>query len=153
MPRSKFATRLTLVVLSALTLAACSSEVPDTHPDQPVTKRKQAFKAMLRSFEPMGTMLKDKRYDADAFARLADEFARLRDAPWKHFGADTNYPPTKAKAAVWERPQDFERERLAFFELSDALVVAAQTHDKDTAQAAFDKVEASCKSCHKDFKK
>ena len=41
MPRSKFATRLTLVVLSALTLAACSSEVPDTHPDQPVTKRKQ----------------------------------------------------------------------------------------------------------------
>ena len=69
---------LTIVTLSAL--AACSSEVPDTHPDQPVTKRKQAFKAMLRSFEPMGTMLKDKRYDADAFARMADEFARLRDA-------------------------------------------------------------------------
>ena len=81
MPRSTFATRLTLVVLSALTLAACSSEVPDTHPDQPVTKRKQAFKAMLRSFEPMGTMLKDKRYDADAFARMADEFSRLRDQP------------------------------------------------------------------------
>ena len=70
MPRSKFATRLTLVVLSALTLAACSSEVPDTHPDQRVTKRKQAFKAMLRSFEPMGVMLRTHGYRADEFARV-----------------------------------------------------------------------------------
>ncbi|HAF54580.1 MAG TPA: cytochrome C, partial [Thauera sp.] len=78
MSRSKSATRLALAALSVITLAACSSEVPDTHPDQPVTKRQQAFKAMLRSFEPMGTMLKDRRYDADAFARMAEEFGRLR---------------------------------------------------------------------------
>ena len=152
MPRSKFATRLTLVVLSALTLAACSSEVPDTHPDQPVTKRKQAFKAMLRSFEPMGVMLRTHGYRADEFARLANELNSRRDAPFNSFAADTHYPPTKAKAAVWERTQEFESERQKFYELTDALAAAAQTHDEASVRTAYDKVHASCKSCHDDFK-
>ena len=152
MPRSKFATRLTLVVLSALTLAACSSEVPDTHPDQPVTKRKQAFKAMLRSFEPMGVMLRTHGYRADEFARLANELNSRRDAPFNSFAADTHYPPTKAKAAVWERAQEFEGQRQKFYELTDALAAAAQTHDEASVRTAYDKVHASCKSCHDDFK-
>lgn len=153
MPRSKIASRLTLVALSALILAACSSEVPDTHPDQPVTKRKQAFKAMLRSFEPMGTMLKDKRYDADAFARHADEFARLRDAPWQHFGADTNYPPTKAKPAVWEKPAEFEQRREAFAAASERLLAAAAARNEGEARSAYAAVQDSCKACHNDFRK
>ena len=153
MPRTKFATRLALAALSVLILAGCSSEVADTHPEQPVTKRRDAFKAMLRSFEPMGKMLRDNRYQPDEFARLAAELVSRRDAPWTHFGPDTNYPPTKAKAAVWDRPQAFEAERSAFFELTDALSQAAQTRDKTAVQAAYDKVHASCKSCHDDFKK
>ena len=153
MPRSKFATRLTLVALSALILAACSSEIPDTHPDQPVTKRKQAFKAMLRSFEPMGTMLKDKRYDADAFARLADEFARLRDAPWQHFGADTNYPPTKAKPAVWEKPAEFEQRRQEFVSATNRLLAAAAARNEAEARTTYAAAQDSCKACHNDFRK
>lgn len=153
MPRSKFATRLTLVVLSALTLAACSSEVPDTHPEQPVTKRKQAFKAMLRSFEPMGTMLKDKRYDADAFARMAEEFAHLRDEPWKHFGADTNYAPTKAKPAVWDKPAEFEQRRQEFNAATERLLAAAAARNEAEVRITYAAVQDSCKACHNDFRK
>jgi len=140
-------------LLILLTLAACSGPVEDTRPGQPVKQRQDAFKAMLRSFEPMGKMLRDNRYQADEFARLASELVSRRDAPWGHFGPDTNYPPTKTKAAVWERPQAFEAERVTFFALTDALAQAAQTRDKAAAQAAYDKVHASCKSCHDDFKK
>ena len=147
-------TRLTLSsLLVLLTLTACSGPVEDTRPGQPVKHRQEAFKAMLRSFEPMGTMLRSDRYQADEFARLATELLSLREAPWAHFTPDTNYPPTKAKAAVWERPQAFEAERQKFFELTDALALAAQTRDKASVQAAYDKVHASCKSCHTDFKK
>lgn len=153
MPRSKFATRLTLVALSALTLAACSGEAPDTHPDQPVTKRKQAFKAMLRSFEPMGTMLKDRRYDADAFARLAGEFARLRDVPWQHFGADSNYPPTKAKPAVWEKPGEFEQRRQEFVSATERLLAAAAARNEADARSSYAAVQDSCKACHNTFRK
>lgn len=153
MPRSKFATRLTLVALSALTLAACSGEAPDTHPDQPVTKRKQAFKAMLRSFEPMGAMLKDRRYDADAFARLAGEFARLRDVPWQHFGADSNYPPTKAKPAVWEKPGEFEQRRQEFVSATERLLAAAAARNEADARSSYAAVQDSCKACHNTFRK
>lgn len=145
------------VVLSSLvlllTVTACGGPVQDTRPGQPVKQRQEAFKAMLRSFEPMRGLLRAERFQADEFERLAARFVSVREAPWSHFGPDTNYPPTKAKAAVWERPQDFEDERRRFFELGDVLLVAAQTRDKATVQAAYDKVYASCKSCHDDFKK
>ena len=153
MPRPPLSVRLALLSLSALTLAACSSEIPDTHPDQPVTKRQQAFKAMLRSFEPMGTMLKDRRYDPDAFARLANELASLRERPWSHFGPDTNYPPTKALPAVWEKPADFEQRRTSFIEASDRLIAAAAARNEADARSAYAEVQDSCKACHRDFRR
>lgn len=139
--------------LVLLALAACSGPVEDTRPGQPVKHRQDAFKAMLRSFEPMGTMLRTDRYQADEFARLSTELLSLREAPWSYFAADTLYPPTKARATVWERPQDFEDQRLKFYGATDALVQAAQTHDRSAVKAAYDKVHASCKSCHDGFKK
>ena len=145
------------VVLSSLflllTVTACSGPVEDTRPGQPVKQRQEAFKAMLRSFEPMGTMLKDKRYDADAFARMADEFSRLRDQPWAHFGADTNYPPTKAKPAVWEKPAEFEQRRQEFTAATERLLAAAAARNEAEARSTYAAVQDSCKACHNDFRK
>ncbi len=153
MPRVATRSFTLSALLVLLSLTACSGPVEDTRPGQPVKQRQEAFKAMLRSFEPMGTMLRSDRYQADEFARLANELVSLREAPWQHFAPDTNYPPTKAKAAVWERPQDFEAERQKFFALTDTLAAAAQTRDKAQVQTAYDRVHAGCKSCHNDFKK
>ncbi|WP_205754877.1 cytochrome c [Azoarcus sp. DD4] len=136
----------------ALSLAACGGAVEDTRPGQPVKHRQDAFKAILRVFEPMGVMLRDGKYQADKFASLAGELVAKREAPWGHFGADTNYPPTKAKAAVWSDAAAFERERQGFFAATDALMAAAQTRDPVQAKAAYDKVYGSCKSCHDGFK-
>lgn len=153
MPHPTLPARLALLSVCALALTACSSEVPDTHPDQPVTKRQQAFKAMLRTFEPMGTMLKDRRYDADAFARLANELASLREQPWSHFGPDTNYPPTKALAAVWDKPAEFEQRRQSFIEASDRLIAAAAARNEADARSTYAAVQDSCKACHSDFRR
>lgn len=144
---------LSAALVLLLTLTACGGPVEDTRPGQPVKQRQEAFKAMLRSFEPMRALLRAERFQAEEFARQADRFVSLREAPWSHFGPDTNYPPTKAKAAVWERPQAFEDERQRFFERGDALLQAARSGDKATIQAAYDEVYASCKSCHDAFKK
>lgn len=148
--RSSFVLSSSMLLLA---LAGCGGPVEDTLPGQPIKHRQEAFKAMLRSFEPMGKMLRDDRYQADEFARLAAELVTVREGPWPYFTPDTLQPPTKAKAAVWERPQDFEHERQAFYDATDALARAAQTHDRSRAQAAYDKVHASCKSCHRDFRK
>lgn len=48
-------------------------------------------------------------------------------------------PPTpiirrpKPRPRVWERTQEFESERQKFYELTDALAAAAQTHDVTAA--------------------
>lgn len=138
------------VVLLGLT--ACGAPIEDTRPGQPVKSRQEAFKAMLRSFEPMGVMLRTDRYDAEKFAALATELIALRDEPWPLFAPDTHYPPTKAKATVWSRAEQFERERLAFVAALDNLHAAAQSRQREIAEPAYFKAYDLCQSCHQEFK-
>ena len=89
-----------LVLLSAALLTACG-EPEDTRPGQPVKQRQTAFKDIIKSFEPMGVMLRKGTYDAERIEKFTAELIAKRDLPWSHFGPDTNYPPTKATAEVW----------------------------------------------------
>lgn len=147
--------RLSNVFLAAMLIAglsACGQPVEDTRPGQPVKMRQVAFKEMLKVFEPMGTMLRTNHYDADRFLTLAEQLVAKRDAPWGHFGADTHYPPTKAKSAVWAKPEAFERERQLFLAATDELLAKARSRDAGIASKAYFKVYDLCQSCHREFK-
>jgi cytochrome c556 len=141
-----------LFLLSTVALLAACGEVEDTRPGQPVKTRQVAFKEIVKAFEPMGVMLRENRYDADKFAMHAERLMARRDAPWSHFGPDTNYPPTKATPEVWKQPEQFEKDKQAFLSATDALLAAAQRKDKEQSAAAYDKVHEACKTCHKQFK-
>ena len=148
------ALQISLILLSAATLlTACSGEVEDTRPGQPVKTRQMAFKDIIRSFEPMGVMLRTNTYDADKFLKLATELVAKRDAPWAHFGADTDYPPTKATPEVWAQPEKFEQQRRAFIAATDSLLAAAQSKDDKQLAAPYKTLYATCQDCHKIFKK
>lgn len=135
----------------SLLLGACSP-VEDTRPGQPVKQRQEAFKSMLRSFEPMGKMLRDGRYDSDAFVALADSFAALQEKPWPHFGPDTLYPPSRAKGEVWTQPEAFSQARQTFTEASDALLAAARSRDRRRVETTYQAVQDACQSCHRRFR-
>ena len=141
-----------LLLLSTAALLAACGEPEDTRPGQPVKQRQQAFKEIIKSFEPMGVMLRKGSYEADRFLAFAEKLHAARELPWRHFGADTNYPPTKAKAELWQQPQQFEADKQAFLQASDALLAAAQNKDKARIQPAYDAVHESCKACHDRFK-
>lgn len=141
-----------IALLAATGLAACGRPVEDTRPGQPVKTRQTAFKEMLRVFEPMGTMLRTDQYAPEKFAQYAQELMAKRDAPWNHFGPDTLYPPTKAKAEVWSEAERFEREKQAFLQATDELLAAAQTQRQAEAGKAYAKVYDLCQSCHRHFK-
>ncbi len=138
-------------IASLLCLTACG-EVEDTRPGQPVKTRQQAFKNLIRTFEPMGTMLKEKRYDADKFSALAAEFHAQRNAPWSHFGSDTQYPPSKSKTEVWSQAEAFDKARNEFIAATDELMSAAQTRDKARINDAYKTVYDTCQRCHKTFR-
>ena len=141
-----------LLLLSTAALLAACGEPEDTRPGQPVKQRQTAFKDIIESFEPMGVMLRKGTYDAERIEKFTAELIAKRDLPWSHFGADTNYPPTKAKAELWQQPQQFEADKQAFLQASDALLAAAQSKDKARIQPAYDAVHESCKACHDRFK-
>lgn len=144
---------LTGTLLAACLLAACNSAPPDTFPGQPVTQRNQLFKQMLRSFEPIGQMAKGKKpYDANEAIALADEVKRLAPLPWSHFPPGSNYAPTKAKAVIWDKPEDFTRAKDDFLVTADKLVVASRERNADQLRSAYEAMLQSCSSCHKKFR-
>ena len=125
------------------TLAGCG-EVEDTRPGQPVKQRQMAFKEIVKTFEPMGVILRKDRYEADKFLPMAEALIAKRDGPWSHFGADTNYPPTKATPEVWKQPEEFEKNKLAFIAATDALLAAAKNKDKAEVEKTYDAVHEAC---------
>jgi len=138
-----------VVVVSLLT--ACG-EPEDTRPGQPVKTRQEAFKALLRAYEPMTKMVKEDRYDPENFAAMAAVLMAQRDVPWSHFGPDTNYPPSKAKPKVWQEAAAFEQAKNDFLDATDALNSAAQARDKTKIGDVYGRVYKTCKSCHDNFR-
>ncbi|MCX8146535.1 MAG: cytochrome c [Azovibrio sp.] len=139
------------LLLTALLLSACG-EVEDTRPGQPVASRQKAFKAILRSFEPMGVQLRENRYAPETFLQHARALQAQKDTPWPHFGPDTHYPPSKATAQVWQAPERFAAEREHFLKTVDALLAAAESGELSRVKPAYQAVQESCRSCHKTFR-
>lgn len=140
-----------LILSLPLFITACS-EPADTHPGQPVTQRRAAFKEIIKNFEPMGVQLRKDRYDAKQFLLLAQALEQKKEGPWSHFGPDTNYPPTKAKAEVWSEPEKFTTNRDAFLKAASALVVAAESGDVKQVNVAYEALHDTCRTCHKTFR-
>lgn len=142
---------LLFALLLPLSLASCG-EPEDTRPGQPVAHRRAAFGKILKAFEPMGVQLRNDRYDADKFIEQAKQLSELSNGPWPYFAADTNYPPTRAKAAVWSEAERFDKARQDFTQASAALLVATESRDLAKVKTAYEAVHDSCRNCHKAFK-
>lgn len=134
-------------------LVACSGEPKDTHPQQLVTKRKEAFKEFTRTLEPMGQVASGRRpYQRQEMLTQAQALERLSDKPWAFFTADGNYPPTRAKPEVWSQPEVFAKAQADFQARTRALTQAVLSDDEAQARAAVEAVAASCKRCHESFR-
>jgi cytochrome c556 len=155
-PRLPSLLRLAALAIAAagtLLLASCGGSPADTHPGQPVTKRKLAFKQMLRSFEPMGLIVRGRKdYDRQEFLDFATELQQLADKPWQYFTPGSDYPPTRAKATVWQQPDHFRAAREKLTDAVSHLTAVARDGNLETIRPAFAQVEKSCQSCHREFR-
>ncbi len=144
---------LALGLTLAFTLPGCVREVKDTHPDQVLTKRKALFKQMNRALEPIGLVANERNpYNRQEFVGYVDELQKLSGNPWAFFTADGNYPPTRAKPAVWSQAAEFEAAQQQYQAVVAQLAQAAQAGDLEKIKPAVVDVTSSCKSCHKKFR-
>lgn len=149
----RFSSLAFIVVVTTLTLTACGGEAKDTHPDQLVTKRRAIFKQFTKTLEPMGLVARGRQsYNPREVNLSALELQKLATQPWPLFTADSNYPPTHAKPAVWTQAAEFNAAQQDFQGHVGALVKSAQSGDLDAIKASVNAVEKSCKSCHTQFR-
>ena len=142
-----------LAMAMVLSLTACNDTPKDTHPDQPVTKRNAIFKQFTRTLEPMGLVARERQaYNAREFLASALELEKISSQPWVYFTADSNYPPTHAKAQVWSKSAEFKAAQDSYLATVSQLVKAAQGGDVAVIRPAVNEVQKSCKSCHNQFR-
>lgn len=151
MPRLLSSSLIAIAIAFALT--ACNDIPKDTHPGQPVTKRKAIFKQIMRTLEPMGMVANERKdYDRQEFLASAQELKQLATQPWAFFTPDSNYPPSRAKAEVWQKPAEFKQAQEKLQTAADQLAKAAESDNLDIIRPAVKEVQKSCKACHNQFR-
>lgn len=150
---SKIYSTLLLVIATPLVLSACNDKAKDTHPDQLVTKRIAIFKQFTRTLEPMGLVARERQdYNRHDFLRSAQALEKLSTQPWVFFTPDGNYPPTHAKAEVWQKAAEFKAAQEQYLSTVKELVKAAEGGDLALIRPAVNEVQKSCKNCHNQFR-
>ncbi|MGE5319115.1 MAG: c-type cytochrome [Hyphomicrobiaceae bacterium] len=141
-----------LLIGACLALAGCGPKT-DTHPGQPVTKRRALLQETLRTFEPMGIMVRGKNpYVAADFLALADKLQTLSTQPWVYFPPGSTYAPSRAKAAVWQQSAQFKQAQDTYIKAVSSLAAVARTGNLDMIRPAYAHVGDSCAACHKAFR-
>jgi cytochrome c556 len=140
-----------VVVLACLTLSACGG----VDPNSPLGQRKAIFKQMLKASEDLGGMLRGRlSFDGAKFAEGAVRLDGLSHQPWAHFPTVREEDHTSAKADVWEKQARFQQLARALESATGELLVATQVQPLKAPDLTMpmQKVEDSCKACHKEFR-
>lgn len=144
---------IALFVVATALLTACGPSAKDTHPQQLLTKRIAIFKKFTKALEPMGLVARDRQdYVKADFMAQALALQELASQPWAFFSADGNYPPTRAKPAVWSQAAEFKQAQVKYLAAVDELVKISGSADLAAIRAGVDAVQKSCKSCHDQFR-
>lgn len=141
-----------LLLGACMMLAGCSSK-EDTHSGQPVTKRRALLQETLRTFEPMGLMVRGKNpYVAVDFIARSDKLQTLSTQPWVYFLPGSTYAPSRAKPAVWQQAAEFKQAQDKYIKAVANLASVAKSGNMDLIHPAYEQVSDSCAACHKAFR-
>lgn len=88
----------------------------------------------------------DMKSIADGLQALSKDIPAL-------FPEGTDFGETKAKPAVWEKREKFEKAAANLKDKVDAFAAAAKTGDRASSLKAFKAMGDACKGCHEDFRK
>lgn len=148
-------TKLTAACAAAavFALSACGGAPADVAKGPISEARTTAFKTMMPNFSTMGKMVKgDEAYDVEKFKAAAATFAEESKKPFEYFQKDEQ-GDGDTLPVTWEKPDAFKAEQEKFYAAVAELNAQAQTGKLEAIKTVYDKVGASCKSCHDTFRR
>jgi cytochrome c556 len=102
-----------------------------------------AMKAVSRELKGASPNLEKVRAGAATVARLAPQVPT-----WFPAGTGPDVGKTEARAAIWEKPEDFAAKAQSFREAAAAFETAARGSDLAAIRSAHANLGKSCKACH-----
>ena len=102
-----------------------------------------AMKLVSRELKGVTPDLAKVRNGAGTIARLAPQVT-----DWFSPGTGPDVGKTEAKAAIWQKPEDFAAKRDTFQRAAAAFNSAARGNDLAAIKAAHGDLGKSCKACH-----
>jgi cytochrome c556 len=106
------------------------------------------------NMKSMGDMMKGKKsFDAEAFARHADDLARAASLDvLAGFPPESDEGETDARADIWFDFEDFTQKLEDLRSASQNLSQVAAGGDKSAMGDALGKTGKTCKACHDSYK-
>jgi cytochrome c556 len=116
-------------------------------------ERQQAFKNVLRHFEPMGMVLRGRApFNKAEFAQQAAALKLAAQQAVTLFPANSIDSKSRAKAEIWSQPAKFKTARDNFISSVEQLDTAAHGNDLASIRNSYDRVAQTCKACHDSFR-
>jgi cytochrome c556 len=106
-----------------------------------------AMKLVTNQLKSGSPDLAKVRDGAATIARLAPEVSG-----WYPPGTGPDVGKTRAKAEIWQKPQDFAAKAKAFPQAAQAFNTAAQGADVAAIRAAQGELGKACKACHDPYR-
>lgn len=106
-----------------------------------------AFKVLSREMKADAPNLEAVRTHAATVARLAPQVSR-----WFPAGTGPDVGKTRAKAEIWQKPEDFAAKTRAFQAAAQRFDAAAKGSDVAAIKASFGELGKTCKACHDPYR-
>jgi cytochrome c556 len=106
-----------------------------------------AMKSISRELKGDSPNLDGVRAGAATIAQLAPQVST-----WFPAGTGPDVGKTEARAAIWEKPEDFAARTKEFQEAAAAFETAARSSDLAAIRSAHADLGKSCKACHDSYR-
>lgn len=132
-------------------VAHSAAEVANASPA--LKGRHHAMKAISKNFKVIRRAAKEGRIDAKMAQRAEVIRANARKFPSLLPKGSDNEELSRAKPEIWTQWSKFEKLNNRLVKAAAALERGARAGDKGAANAAIKDIRATCKGCHKPFRK
>jgi cytochrome c556 len=106
-----------------------------------------AMKLLTRELKSHSPNMEKVREGSGTIARLAPQVTG-----WFPPGTGPDVGKTRAKAEIWQKPDDYVAKRTAFQQAAQAFNAAAQGSDLAAIRNAHGDLGKSCKACHDPYR-
>lgn len=117
-------------------------------------ERHEGMEDIGDAFKAINAQLKGSTPDVPAIQKDSATIATLaeKSATWFPPGTGPDVGKTRAKAEIWQKPEDFAAKDRAFLAATTAFRAAAESGDINAIKAQAGELGKACKACHDPYR-